>query len=50
MGRMINDQFITVNDVVSSLSTEYRQEYSHLFFPLEGRWDISSTEIRDKSK
>lgn len=45
-GRMIGEEFWTCEDVLRTLPSELEQKYCYLFHPLEGRWDISSSELR----
>lgn len=47
-GRKIDDKFVSGTDIVNNLPDEL-SKYGYLFNSLEGRWDISSTEIRNKN-
>ena len=47
-GRMIDDKFVSGWDAVSTLHPDLYAKYSGLFCQIDGRWDISSTEIRNK--
>jgi hypothetical protein len=44
MGRVIDGIFKTVNDI------DVPEDYKHMFVPMDGRVDISSTEIRQKAE
>lgn len=41
-GRLIDEKFVTMFDVYDRIP----EKYHHLFSAIEGRWDISSSEIR----
>jgi hypothetical protein len=47
-GKMIDDKFVSGWDAVSTLHPDLYAKYSGLFCQVDGRWDISSTEIRNK--
>lgn len=47
-GREIDGKFITRDDIVASLPEDKRVVLGGMILPLEGRWDISSTELRNK--
>jgi hypothetical protein len=46
-GRMVDGKFVTRDDIVLGLSPDLRAAYGWGITTLEGRWDISSTEIRN---
>lgn len=47
-GRMVDGKFTTRDDIVLSLPPDLRATYGWNISTLEGRWDISSTELRNK--
>lgn len=47
-GRVIDGNFVRGFDIVKTLSPHLYDEYSNLFIEMEGRWDISSSELRRK--
>lgn len=49
IGRIVNNKFVTADDIVKNLPDEL-SKYGYLFNHLDGRWDISSTELRNKLK
>jgi hypothetical protein len=49
VGRFINGVWTTLDDLKRTLFPSLiRNRYHHLFTSVEGRWDISSTELREK--
>lgn len=48
-GRLINDTFTNVDDIIKMIPVN-KHKYQVLFKPLHGRWDISSSQIRDLNK
>lgn len=49
-GREIDGKFVTRDDIVASLPENKRVALGGMILPLDGRWDISSTELRNKVK
>jgi len=50
-GRTVDGKFTTRNDIVNGLDPKITKGFDmRVFQELEGRWDISSTELRNKSK
>lgn len=52
-GRTIGDKFVTCEDILNDLRKEQPGVWTlahNVLMPLEGRWDISSTELRKESK
>ena len=48
-GRLIDGKFTTRDDIVNSLPAEVTKGFDmRVFQSLEGRWDVSSTELRNK--
>lgn len=47
-GREVNNQFVTRDDIVASLPDDVRDKFAAIIHPLEGRWDVSSSELRKK--
>jgi nicotinic acid mononucleotide adenylyltransferase len=46
LGRLIDGRFLTLHDIEDQFPILYK--YQKTFEPVAGRWDISSTEIRNK--
>lgn len=44
LGRLVEGKFITLHDIEDQYPILYK--YQHLFEPVSGRWDVSSTEKR----
>jgi hypothetical protein len=44
-GRLVDGKFVTRDDIVKSLP---HPKYKDNFIALDGRWDVSSTELRNK--
>lgn len=50
-GRMVDGKFTTRDDIVNGLDPKVTKGFDmRVFQELEGRWDISSTELRNKTK
>jgi nicotinic acid mononucleotide adenylyltransferase/nicotinamide mononucleotide (NMN) deamidase PncC len=52
-GRQIDDKFVTCQDILSDLRLKYNSGWTQalgIMFPLEGHWNISSTELREQLK
>jgi len=49
-GREVDGKFVTRDDIVASLPEEKRISLGGMILPLEGRWDVSSSELRNKIK
>ena len=49
-GREIDGKFIAGWKAVATLSDELYQSYADMFVEMPGRWNISSTELRNKTK
>ena len=49
-GREMDGKFITRDDIVDKLPSDYIMEFGPIIHHLEGRWDVSSTELRNKLK
>ncbi len=47
-GREVNGEFVTRDDIVFGLPKEYMNKFGSIIHSLEGRWDVSSTELRNK--
>ena len=47
-GRTVNGKYTTVLDIIDSLTLDQRARFDHLFDEIPGKWDVSSTEIRNK--
>lgn len=46
LGRLVGDRFVTLHDIEDQYPILYK--YQKTFEPVQGRWDISSTELRNK--
>lgn len=46
LGRLVEDRFVTLHDIENQYPILYK--YQKTFEPVQGRWDISSTELRNK--
>jgi nicotinic acid mononucleotide adenylyltransferase len=49
-GRTIDGKFVSGWDAVKTMPDQLYSEYYNLFVEMPGRWDISSTELRNKVK
>jgi len=49
-GRTINDKFMTCQDIIFQLPVELRDIYNRLIFPVNGQWEVSSTELRNQAQ
>jgi nicotinic acid mononucleotide adenylyltransferase/nicotinamide mononucleotide (NMN) deamidase PncC len=48
-GRVVDGKFLSLNDVITTFNVDkLYQKYLNLFVELPGRWDITSSEIRNK--
>jgi hypothetical protein len=47
-GREIDGKFITRHDIKEMLPEKLGLLFDYLSFPVGGKWDISSTELRNK--
>ncbi len=49
-GREVDGKFVTRDDIVASLPAKYKERLSEIIHHVDGRWDISSSELRAKLK
>lgn len=45
-GRLVNEEFVTLNDIMQN--NPLVSAYDYLFYSVPGRWDVSSTELRNQ--
>ncbi len=48
VGREIDGKFITINDIIKGLTPNQAALFHYMVMPINGKWDVSSTELRSK--